>query len=564
MLTTSKFPALLDLGGIVKPPTGFRPNSQAQYDYITSSVPNLWFWGNRGGGKSVTARWTCHARALSYPGYRYAVLRTSFPELIKNHLIYLGAEMEQLGGKYNDSKFIAKYPNGSMGFYMQCQTDEQARNALGVEMMECVFDEAPTFKWEHIIMIGSSLRVPPDSGLTPLRRLNGNPIGTCIDDIWKYFIDKDVDLEEDPGYRPEDWQSIFIDLKDNTDLDVEAYVRQLGVGLPPALRKAWLDGKRFDSRALFELKPTITTVRVDGMARDVAKVKTSAEWEKLTPAQRDQVETGEKVEIPYHVIEEMPSALDAQGKPADILTLPWVRIQGCYDDGFIDPAVMLWAVNVGPQLIVFNERLWQHTNSPDIAEGILDASVILVDGRPYQLPLKTIYADPVISKDSTAVQSTQLVMQSVWKCMTHGNVRKRCCEKARALQFEPSTNSRELFASAVNRLLQAEIGPNIPKVCFLKPNPGSDAGRALIMRGITGCPYLLKYLPKMQFDLNDPRKMADHKHDHPVVAFAYLAMSYPITTAPSIEAVRPPWWNDFFIAGTNIPKTALKQRRRGR
>jgi hypothetical protein len=540
--TSIKFPALIDLGGIVKPPHGFRPNSQAQYDYITSSAPNLWFYGNRGGGKSVTARWTCHARALSYPGYRYAVLRTSFPELIKNHLIYLGAEMEQLGGKYNASKFIATYPNGSLGFYMQCETDEQARNALGVEMMEVVFDEAPTFKWEHIIMVGSSLRVPPDSGLTPLRRLNGNPIGTCIDDIWKYFIEKDVDLEEDPGYRPEDWQSIYIDLKDNTDLDREAYIRQLGVGLPPALRKAWLDGQRFDSRALFELKPTVTVSAID-----------------------PETATEIQVEKPYHIIEEMPKALDANGRPADILTLPWVRIQGCYDDGYIDPAVMLWSVNIGQQIVIFNERLWTHTNSPDIAAGILDASVILTsEGKPYQLPVKTIYADPVISKESTAVQSTQQVMQSVWKCMTHGNVRKRCCEKARALSFEPSTNSRELFASAVNRLLQTEIGPNTPKVCFLKPNPMTDVGRALILRGITGCPYLIKYLPKMQFDLNDPRKMADHKHDHPVVAFAYLAMSYPIQTAPSAESVRPAWWTEFFIAGTNIPKKQTTPKRRGR
>ncbi len=273
-----------------------------------------------------------------------------------------------------------------------------------------------------------------------------------------------------------------------------------------------------------------------------------------------------KVDQPYHIIEELPKAIDGHGNPADILTLPWVRIQGCYDDGFIDPAVMLWAVNVGPQIIVFNERVWTHTNSPDIAEGILDASVILTTyGKPYQLPVKTIYADPVISKESTAVQSTQQVMQHVWKCMVHGNSKvKRCCDKARALSFEPSTNSRELFASAVNRLLQAKIDDTTPKVQFLKPNPNSDAGRALILRGIVGCPYLVKHLPKMQFDLNDPRKMADHKHDHPVVAFAYLAMSYPIQTAPSVESTRPAWWSEYFVGNTNIPRKQATPKRRGR
>ena len=540
----SKFPALLDLGRVpVKPPYGFRPNSQPQYDYITSDALWLWFYGNRGGGKSVTARWTCHARALSYPGYRYAVLRTSFPELIKNHLIYLGPEMAAIWGKegkgWNASKYIATYPNGSMGFYMQCETDEQARNALGVEMMEAVFDEAPTFKWDHITMIASSVRVPANSGLKPLKRLNGNPIGTCIDDIWKYFIDKDVDLTEDTGYNPADFQTIYIDMDDNVDLDVVEYRKSLGVGLPEALRKAWLDGERFDSRALFTVKPTVWIPTRPDIYGNPPKQDTDKE-------------------IPYHVIEELPKAIDDKGNKTDILTLPWVRIQGCYDDGFVDPAVMLWVANIGPQLLVFNERVWTHTNSPDIAEGILEASVIIgEDGKPFQLPLKTIYADPTIGKETTAVQSTLDVMQTVWRCMEHGSIKppaKRCCAKAKALNLEPSTNSRELFASAINRVLQAEIAPNTPKVLFLKPNPQTEYGRSLIMRGIVGCPYLTKYLPKMQFNLNDPRKMDDHKHDHAPVAFAYYCMSYPITTAPRTEAVRPAWWAEFFYPGTNIPR----------
>jgi hypothetical protein len=99
---------------------------------------------------------------------------------------------------------------------------------------------------------------------------------------------------------------------------------------------------------------------------------------------------------------------------------------------------------------------------------------------------------------------------------------------------------------------------------FLKPNPHTDGGSQFDHARDCRLPVSLKYLPKMQFDEKDPRKMADHKHDHPVVAFAYLAMSYPITTAARVEEARPPWWNDFFIAGTNIPKAqkTLTRRRR--
>ncbi|OGT59078.1 MAG: hypothetical protein A3E01_06065 [Gammaproteobacteria bacterium RIFCSPHIGHO2_12_FULL_63_22] len=489
---------------------------------------------------------------MSYPGYRYAILRTSFPELIKNHLIYLNVEMTALGGKYNASKYIATYPNGSMGFYMQCETEEQARNALGVEMMEAVFDEAPTFNWDHIMMICSSVRVPKDSGLTPLKRFNGNPIGPCMDEIERYFIDKEVDGEEARDYRPEEWRSIYVDMSDNVSLDVEAYRRQLSVGLSPHLRMAWLEGRRPRERALFDIRAVVD------------------EGVRLTLSGKDRPEplADTRLDTPYQIIEELPQAQGPDGTPASVLELPWVRIQGSYDDGYIDPAVMLWAVNVGPQVIVFNERVWTHTNSPDIAKDILDASVILrEDGGPYQLPLSTIYADPVVAKQTTAVQSTQEVMQSVWRCLEHpqDTIRlKRCCAKARNLTFEASTNSRELYVSAINRLLQTEIAPGVPKLLFLRPDPKTDAGRNLLMRGIVGCPYLLKYLPKMQFDEKDPRKMADHKHDHAVVALAYLAASYPVQTTPRVEVVRPPWWSDFFIGNTNIPKQQYQPRRRTR
>lgn len=543
-----QFPALLDLttepGQKVKPPYGFRPNSQAQFDYITSPEPNLWFYGNRGGGKSVTARWTCHARALAYPGYRYAILRTSFPELIKNHLIYLGAEMKAIRGDdkgYNASKFICTYPNGSMGFYMQAETDEQTRNALGIELMEVVFDEAPTFKWEHMMMIASSVRVPPDSGLTPLKRFNGNPIGPAIGDIWKYFIDKDVDLEEDPEYRPDEWRSIYIDMMDNPDLDRVAYRKQLGVGLPAHLRAAWLEGRRVEHNQLFEIRPSVTLC---------AQCKAP-----LTDIACKQCGDADRETRPYHIITELPKVPDANGNPVCILEQPWVKFYGGYDDGWVDPAVMLWIAVVGSQAIVFNERAWQHTHSPEIAKDILASSVILrADGTPYQLPLSTIYADPTIAKETTSVQSTQDVMQQAWRCMVHGAVVKRCCAKARALTFEPSTNDRELYASAIHRLLQAELGPHVPKIQFLRVDPATAEGRELALRGITGCPYLIKSLPKMTFDENNAKKMAPHKHDHPVVALAYYAMSHPTSTAPRVEVARPEWWSEFFYAGTNTPR----------
>jgi len=168
-----------------------------QADVMMATEPNLFVYGNRGGGKSVCMRWVCHALACAIPGFKYAILRTSFPELMKNHLIFLEDEMNKMGGesqgfRYHKTDHVCYYPNGSVGFFAQCANDADVKKILGAEVALVVFDEAPTFEWAHMRLIAASIRVPTGSGLIPMTRYLGNPIDESIDELWKYFIDKDV------------------------------------------------------------------------------------------------------------------------------------------------------------------------------------------------------------------------------------------------------------------------------------------------------------------------------------------------------------------------------------
>lgn len=418
--TSKTYPPLISLSGHdPKPPYGFTPANDEQLAYITATEPNVFLWGNRGGGKSVTARWTFHALAMAYPGYRYGMLRTSFPELTKNHLIYLDAEMKALGGDYHATKYIARYPNGSMGFYMQAETEEQVRNALGVEMHGVCFDEAPTFRWEHMIMIAASVRVAPDSGLVPIKRYLGNPIGPSIDDLFKYFVDKDVDPLEDPGYRPDEWRSIKIDLEDNPHLDVEAYKKQLGTGLPEHIRKAWLDGEKFDYGQLFE----------------VIKTKLDADGNPQ----------------PYHVIHELPRFGD--GRPvisydydAGRWVMPeWVQVYRSYDHGYFpDAAVCLWFAVIGKQTVCFKERVWYRAIAKDIARDIVDES--------KGMRVITTYCDPTLHiKTGADVQTIKDTFE------LHG------------VPMDVSVNNREHYAHALNSALKTEVEPGKPRFQMYGP-----------------------------------------------------------------------------------------------
>lgn len=458
----------------------------SQTEVLEATETNLFVHSNRGSGKSHVMRWFCHIMALLIPGFKYAILRTSFPELMKNHLVFLKDEMDSLGGEangmqYNKTEHVCYYHNGSMGFYMQAETDEQVKNALGVEMYLVVFDEAPTFKWEHMQKIASSVRVPSRFvGLKPMKRYLGNPIGDSIDELWKYFIDKDVDPLSDPGYRPADWRAIKLRLEDNVHLDIETYRRDLaGLGLPEHIRKAWLDGERVDERAMFAFQAT-----KDGK--------------------------------PYHVIPELPR-WGSENKPilsvdGDGWHIPeWIKIYRAYDHGFRpDPAVCVWFAVVGNRIIVFKEKTWVGVIAADIAKDIVEES--------RGMRISMTYCDPKIDiHDGSDVVSIRDTMEN------------------NGVPMELSTNSRELFAAAIHSALGAEVewgtGEGmrmVPRIQFLQA-----AGM--------GVPLCIKYIPLMKFSETHPMEMADHKHDHLPIACAYFLMSVIPTTKFS-DAGPPKKW----------------------
>lgn len=468
-----------------------------QVECMVSKVKNLFIWGNRGGGKSVMIRWFCHAMALAIPNFKYAILRTSYVELEKNHLIYLDQEMTKFGDKnksyYHSTGHICYYPNGSIGFYSQCENDTDVKKVLGAELHLLIFDEAPTFKWSHIRLIAGSVRVKKGKKQRPLVRYLGNPVGECIDELWSYCIDHDVnDLvrlddedEGDPEYDPNDWGNVEIRLEDNPHLDYVEYRKQFA-GQPKHIRKAWLDGVRMEERTLFEFYP------------------------------RKYNEDTNEVDS-YHVIDELPLLPD--GKPViryepDLqnedgtfgrwVHPDWVRIYRGYDHGFFpDPAVMLWFAVLGRMIICFKEMHWYRKIGKHIAEEAREES--------KGMNIVTTFCDPTIDiSDGKGgeVLTTREIM-----------------ERAAKSPFDNGKNDRKLFADVIHRILGEEIGPHQPRIMFYN----------------RGCPMLIKYIPRMKWDEHDPTKLAEHKMDHWPVAFAYFAMSQIPITKPEDRTRKKRW-----------------------
>lgn len=321
-----------------------------QMEFHQCTTANCLFWGGRGSGKSMALRWEAHARALAHPGFTYIILRRTYPELQKSHLIHIPREMRQLGGTFTFGDKIATYPNGSKGFFSHCQSEEDVLNLLSAEFAWAGFDELSTFEWEMFTKLSASVRVPIGSGLTAMVRAATNPLGPSASKILEYFVDKQVDPEEDPDYNPNDWHSIHANLEDNPYLDRDQYRKRFS-GLPSHVRKAWVDGEFVLENALFDLE-----------------------------AKRD----GK----PWHVIHDidMPSVVKN------------ATIYRAIDAGwFPDPTICLWIAHLGNRFIVLKECLWYKTIAIDIVEDIKTIDRQLGINR-----VAMTYCDPTMNINTTA------------------------------------------------------------------------------------------------------------------------------------------------------------------
>lgn len=234
----------------------YKPSSEKHLQAHLSPIKNLLVWGNRGGGKSTWMRFDAHMRALSADGCNLIIVRRTYPELMKTHLIHVKDEMKLLNGEYNKTEHIAYYPNGSKLFFSHVASDSDSLNLLGAEFLAAYFDELSTIPWDFFVKLCASVRVKKGSGRTGVVRAATNPLGPSAAEVFSYFVNKDVEPEDDPDYNPDDWDSIKIQMEDNAQhLDLEDYRKRFS-GMPEYLRKAWLDGDFSLENALFDFKKT--------------------------------------------------------------------------------------------------------------------------------------------------------------------------------------------------------------------------------------------------------------------------------------------------------------------
>lgn len=395
-----------------------------QVEFHESNITNLLAIGSRGSGKSLMLRNDAHMRALSVPGCTLIMIRQTMKQLEQSHLLDIGKEMRLLGGYYHGTKHCAFYPNGSRLFFSYVGHAGDALNLLSAEFLTAYYDELSVIPWDYFQKLNASVRTSgtfKDMGLKGLVRGATNPLGASAAEVMKYFVNKDINYEEEEDYIPSEWGSIRIDMEDNPTLDIAEYKKRFA-GMPEHIKAAWLRGEYMESNTLFDFRPT-----------------------------KYDEETGER--YPYHVINELD--IDELVKKAIIYRV--------YDHGWApDPAYCAWIAHLGDRYIVFHEKMWHKTVVSDIAASMREEDAKLGIRR-----IATTYCDPTIDiHTGHDIRTIKDIFEQ------HG------------VAMECSVNNREQFASAIHTALQEQAGPRLPRLQIYRGQGKERPGAPYLIKAI--------------------------------------------------------------------------------
>lgn len=212
------------------------PNAK-QYLFLKDTHRHVGYGGARGGGKSWAIRAKASIMGASCPGIKMLIMRQTYPELEKNHILQLKALLVPKLARYNSQQKRMTFHNGSIIDFQYCKNDSDLDRLQGAEYDLIFIDEATNMTEYQLKSIAACCRGVNDF---PKRiYYTCNPGGQGHGYIKRIFIDRKFEANE----RPEDYSFTQALVQDNVALmesDPE-YVHFLEA-LPPKLRKAWLEG----------------------------------------------------------------------------------------------------------------------------------------------------------------------------------------------------------------------------------------------------------------------------------------------------------------------------------
>lgn len=215
------------------------PPNKKQRLFLRAKHHYVCFGGARGGGKSWVVRVKALKLALAFPKIHIMIMRSTFSELLANHIRPMCEMIPTSVAKYNKSEHLMTFKNGSVIQFAYCANEGDLERYQGHEYEIIFIDEAT----HHDEIIFTKLKAINRSTRANYPRriyLTCNPGGKGHAWVKRLFIDKAYTADE----NPDEYTFIQSLVTDNVALmkSQPEYIQTLK-SMPPKLRAAWLYGQ---------------------------------------------------------------------------------------------------------------------------------------------------------------------------------------------------------------------------------------------------------------------------------------------------------------------------------
>ena len=451
----------------------FKPNEGPQTEFLSSSEKEVFYGGAKGGGKTQ-ALMVAPLRFCQYPTARALLLRRTMPDMrdviFRAQHIYPKAFP---GVKWKDQEKVFLFPSGARIEFGYAETESDLPRYQGQNYTFVGIDELPQFPFAEQLLtyIRSNIRSTDPANIIPMLRATGNPGEVSSEYIKTQFIDPGTPGETfwttveifDPRIKAK--KKLLVSRKfikatifDNPYLlKDDSYLATLG-SLPEAKRKQWMEGDW-----------------------DVSENSAFPEFDKNV-----------------HVV--APFEIPRQAR----------RIRGC-DWGFRQPGCVLWGAEVGGQLVIYREFVFDGKDAVKVSQ----------EGKSLELGETIgfgVIDTSTFSKRGELGQSVGEIFQSYWG------------------RWVPSSRTRT--QGKANRIASKQ---QVHQALAIDPMTGRP--RMVIL---PTCRRLIESLAGIPIDKNNPEDVDTKSNlDHYYDALRYLLMGRPVQAAS--------WTKDFGSTPTEQP-----------